>query len=222
MLELAPGAARLSRLKERLPGISTGVLEQRVQRMSALGLLHRRRFREVPPRVEVELTDSGRELVPIASALARWGMRHQWSRSYGHDHERLRADALMRQLPALLEATTGLPDGIIKTVLAGDADRICNSFHIACGNIAPIDDPRDKPTACVEGDEAAWIAALGPERDPTGLTFTGEQQLGRRLLHALPTPVDAVVTPSARSAAADGKGDPDKATVFLAKGTNGR
>jgi DNA-binding HxlR family transcriptional regulator len=44
--------------------------------MVGLGLVTRTRFKEKPPRVELELTDAGRELVPIAEALARWGMRH--------------------------------------------------------------------------------------------------------------------------------------------------
>jgi DNA-binding HxlR family transcriptional regulator len=47
-----------------------------MQHMVILGLVSRQRFREMPPRVEIELTDWGRELVPIAAGLARWGMRH--------------------------------------------------------------------------------------------------------------------------------------------------
>jgi DNA-binding HxlR family transcriptional regulator len=75
-LALAPGRTRLAHLRERLPGISTGVLARGLTHMVELGLLTRTRFKEKPPRVEFELTDAGRELVPIAEALSRWGMRH--------------------------------------------------------------------------------------------------------------------------------------------------
>jgi DNA-binding HxlR family transcriptional regulator len=76
VLALAPGTTRLTHLRERLPGISTGVLARGLSHMVGLGLVTRTRFKEKPPRVELELTDAGRELIPIAEALARWGMRH--------------------------------------------------------------------------------------------------------------------------------------------------
>jgi DNA-binding HxlR family transcriptional regulator len=76
VLALAPGSTRLTHLRERLPGISTGVLARGLSHMVGLGLVTRTRFKEKPPRVELELTEAGRELIPIAEALARWGMRH--------------------------------------------------------------------------------------------------------------------------------------------------
>jgi DNA-binding HxlR family transcriptional regulator len=75
-LALAPGRTRLAHLRQRLPGISTGVLARGLTHMVGLGLVTRSRFKEKPPRVELELTDAGRDLVPIAESLARWGMRH--------------------------------------------------------------------------------------------------------------------------------------------------
>jgi DNA-binding HxlR family transcriptional regulator len=55
---------------------SAGVLDRHLQQMVTLGLLLRRRFKEMPPRVEISLTEAGRELLPIADALARWGVKH--------------------------------------------------------------------------------------------------------------------------------------------------
>jgi len=75
-LALAHGPQRPVQLRRRLPGISSGVLDRHLQQMVALGLLLRKRFREMPPRVEVALTDAGRELLPIARAMARWGTKH--------------------------------------------------------------------------------------------------------------------------------------------------
>lgn len=73
---LARHPQRPVQLRRRLPGISNSVLDRQLQQMVALGLLLRRRFKEMPPRVEVALTESGRELLPIARALGRWGDRH--------------------------------------------------------------------------------------------------------------------------------------------------
>jgi DNA-binding HxlR family transcriptional regulator len=75
-LALAREPLRPVQLRERLEGISSGVLDRHLQQMVALGLLLRRRFKEMPPRVEIALTDAGRELLPIARALARWGAKH--------------------------------------------------------------------------------------------------------------------------------------------------
>jgi DNA-binding HxlR family transcriptional regulator len=75
-LALTRGPQRPVELQRNLPGISSGVLDRHLQQMVALGLLLRRRFKEMPPRVELALTDGGRELLPIARALARWGAKH--------------------------------------------------------------------------------------------------------------------------------------------------
>lgn len=75
-LALAPHPQRPVELRHRLPGISAGVLDRHLQQMVALGLLLRSRFKEMPPRVELALTEAGRELLPIARALARWGVKH--------------------------------------------------------------------------------------------------------------------------------------------------
>lgn len=76
-MALAQHAGRPVELRRTLPGgISAGVLDRHLQQMVALGLLLRRRFKEMPPRVEFALTETGRELLPSARALARWGTAH--------------------------------------------------------------------------------------------------------------------------------------------------
>lgn len=76
VLALAHDPQRPVQLERRLPGISSGVLDRHLQQMVALGLLLRNRFKEMPPRVELALTGAGRELLPIARAMARWGVKH--------------------------------------------------------------------------------------------------------------------------------------------------
>lgn len=76
VLALAGDPQRPVQLRRQLPGISAGVLDRHLQQMVTLGLLLRRRFKEMPPRVELALTEAGRELLPIANALTGWGVKH--------------------------------------------------------------------------------------------------------------------------------------------------
>jgi DNA-binding HxlR family transcriptional regulator len=184
VLALGDERLRLSALRARLPGVSSGVLDHHLSQMIALGLLSRERFREMPPRVEVELTESAAKLVPIAAALARWAMRYEWPAP--EDRVQVRADAILRQLPALLEEATGLPDGILEfAVLPAGLHR----FEISDGQLRVADDCTAAAVARVEGDDAAWVAALGPDADCTGLRFSGKRTNAKRLLNALPRSV---------------------------------
>jgi DNA-binding HxlR family transcriptional regulator len=188
VLPLAPGKMRLKALHERVPGISTGVLDRHVQVMVALGLVTRTRFRETPPRVELELTQAGRELLPIVGALTRWGMRHMWSMPKAGEH--VRVDALLRLLPVLLGEVVALPDASVEATVT-DAeqphDRV--RYRIEQGRVE-LDAPGAAGAAAsIHGSWNAWIAALGPERDYTALSFAGEDAgVGQRLLEALPRP----------------------------------
>jgi len=74
--DLAAGPRRFVELQRVLPGISTEQLRSRLNRMVADGLLTRQRYREVPPRVDYELTERARDLLPVVGALARWGLTH--------------------------------------------------------------------------------------------------------------------------------------------------
>lgn len=196
VLALAPGRMRLSQLHRRLPGVSTGVLERSLHQMVALGLVSRTRFKEMPPRVELELTDSGRDLLPVAGALARWGMRHQWSPP--GDGERIDVWALLRLLPALLEEYAGLPEGFVEAYVAGADPPLCR-YLVSNGRLrieeclddtAMDDDDPSTPaagaaTARLQGDGAAWVAALGPDADYGRLRITGDERLATRILDAL-------------------------------------
>ena len=72
--DLLSGPRRFVELQRVLPGISTEQLRSRLNRMVADGMLTRKRYREVPPRVDYELTDLGRSLWrPLASLRCRRG-----------------------------------------------------------------------------------------------------------------------------------------------------
>ena len=56
---------------ERIP---TNILAERLKRLEGAGLVASRAYSEHPPRYEYELTERGRELMPVLDAVARWGL----------------------------------------------------------------------------------------------------------------------------------------------------
>ncbi|MBV1852862.1 winged helix-turn-helix transcriptional regulator [Catellatospora tritici] len=67
---------RFTELLRRIPGISQRMLTLTLRQLERDGLVGRTVFAEVPPRVEYELTATGRTLVGPAVALAEWAVEH--------------------------------------------------------------------------------------------------------------------------------------------------
>jgi len=67
---------RFTELLRRVPGISQRMLTLTLRRLERDGLVRRSVFAEVPPRVEYDLTPTGRTLIEPAVALAEWAVRH--------------------------------------------------------------------------------------------------------------------------------------------------
>ena len=74
---LFEGTQRFSELRKALPNISQKVLTQNLRSMESDGLLMRKVFAEVPPRVEYSLTDLGCSLRPIIDAMMKWGEEYR-------------------------------------------------------------------------------------------------------------------------------------------------
>jgi DNA-binding HxlR family transcriptional regulator len=74
--ELFGGDHRTHELLSALPGISTKTLTQRLRELEAHGLVERRIYAEIPPRVEYSLTLKGRQIQPVMAALHQVGS--QW------------------------------------------------------------------------------------------------------------------------------------------------
>lgn len=75
--DLLTGTKRFGELKKSLSGISQKVLTQHLRIMEGTGLVERRVYAEIPPRVEYSLTDAGYSLKPIHDAMWRWGEEYQ-------------------------------------------------------------------------------------------------------------------------------------------------
>lgn len=71
--DLMDGTKRFGELKRSVGDISQKVLTSQLRQMEESGLLVRKAYPEVPPRVEYTLTDLGRSLKPILDAMQEWG-----------------------------------------------------------------------------------------------------------------------------------------------------
>jgi DNA-binding HxlR family transcriptional regulator len=73
--DLAEGRSRFCELERSLVGISPRTLSLRLRALEEEGIVARRTFPEVPPRVEYALTEKGRALVPLIEDMRTYGTR---------------------------------------------------------------------------------------------------------------------------------------------------
>jgi DNA-binding HxlR family transcriptional regulator len=71
--DLAAGHSRFCELERSLEGISPRTLSLRLRSLEAEGIVERRTYPEVPPRVEYRLTPKGEALVPLVEDMRRYG-----------------------------------------------------------------------------------------------------------------------------------------------------
>lgn len=73
---LDQGTVRFTDLHQQIPGISQRMLTLTLRNLERDGLVARTVHAEVPPRVEYQLTPTGKSLIPPALALASWAIEH--------------------------------------------------------------------------------------------------------------------------------------------------
>jgi DNA-binding HxlR family transcriptional regulator len=178
--DLAAGPRRFVELQRVLPGISTEQLRSRLNRMVADGLLTRQRYREVPPRVDYELTERAREVLPVVGALATWG--YAWAWGPPRPGEAIDVGAIFR-------ATSGIPvagrapDGIVEMTVSsrGRPDRHYG-MRISRGRMTIEEQPIPGADARISGDERAWIEAFSPGGSRAALAIEGDASLAGAVL----------------------------------------
>ena len=89
------GTQRFSDLKRTLPAITQKMLTQQLRELEADGLVHRKVYAQVPPKVEYSLSEFGKSIMPIMESLCQWGQSYE---------EKFQATA---PLPGRCEATAG-------------------------------------------------------------------------------------------------------------------
>ena len=75
--DLLTGTKRFGELKKSLTGISQKILTDRLRIMEEHGLVNRKIYAEVPPKVEYSLTELGCSLKPILDVMGKWGKKYK-------------------------------------------------------------------------------------------------------------------------------------------------
>lgn len=177
-VQLLDGPARFVEIQRRLQRISTEQLRTRLNRLAHQGFLSRQRYREVPPRVDYELTDLGRSVTPVIGALARWGFAHEWTEP--RKGEAISAATMIRLLPALAPAARS--GGIVRlAIIHPDQEE---HFTYDIGN-ARFRDDDPIPAATIAGTQGAWVNTFAPGGASVGLRIDGDGQVARFALNTL-------------------------------------
>lgn len=69
--------ARFGELKRSVKGITQSMLTQQLRELEDDGLINRKIYAEIPPRVEYTLTEFGLTLSPIMQSMANWGKEYR-------------------------------------------------------------------------------------------------------------------------------------------------
>ena len=75
--DLLGGTKRFNELMRSVTGITQKVLTSNLRSMEEAGLLTRKVYPEVPPRVEYSLTDTGMSLKPVLDSMIAWGTEYK-------------------------------------------------------------------------------------------------------------------------------------------------
>ncbi len=185
MRDLVAGPRRFVELQRVLPGISTEQLRSRLNRMVADGLLTRKRYREVPPRVDYELTQRARELLPVLGELARWG--YEWGWGPPREGEAVDVTAIFRLAPGLIAPGALRPGTVALVVEDEDAgeNRRTYSLTLTAQQVTVAERQARHVDACLRGEQAGWVAALAPSGDRRQLSITGDTALAAGVLDLL-------------------------------------
>jgi DNA-binding HxlR family transcriptional regulator len=191
--ELASGTLRLSGLQRAFPGMSTGALEQRLNRMVGEGLVVRHRYAEVPPRVEFELTDAGRELLAMLAPMVRWALRWAWSAPQPDEWVDVTA---MFRLAGCVVAPPANVTAEVELIVEDEQGVALDLYTLRMeeGAATVVQRPAQCAGAVMTATAHAWAQALGPSQRVGELRIGGDRGLAQIVLAGFrPTPADATV-----------------------------
>jgi DNA-binding HxlR family transcriptional regulator len=73
LYHLLGATLRFNEIRRRVPSVTQRMLTNQLRELEADGLVERRVYAQVPPKVEYRLSERGRTLAPVIEALKRWG-----------------------------------------------------------------------------------------------------------------------------------------------------
>lgn len=74
--DLSGGPKRFSELEKSVGSINPRTLSQRLDDLERHGIISKRSFSEVPPRIEYTLSQKGQDLIPVLRQMAAWGDKY--------------------------------------------------------------------------------------------------------------------------------------------------
>ncbi len=77
LFHLQEGFLRFGELRRLMPGITQRMLTKQLRALEEDGLITRKVYAEVPPRVEYALSQTGERLRPVIDILRSWGLEHK-------------------------------------------------------------------------------------------------------------------------------------------------
>lgn len=84
------GVMRFSEIKRSIPNITQKMLTQQLRELEADGVVNRKVYPQVPPKVEYSLTELGQSVMPVIESLCKWGSKYE----KGHAKDGIRAEAV--------------------------------------------------------------------------------------------------------------------------------
>ena len=71
------GVVRFNEMRKYIGTITFKTLSSTLKQLEADGLIHRKEYPQIPPKVEYSLTEAGKSLIPILSQMCDWGELHR-------------------------------------------------------------------------------------------------------------------------------------------------
>jgi len=112
---------RFCELQRLIPGLTKKMLTQHLRELERDGIVHRKVYAEVPPRVEYSLTRHGESLKPILKLMSAWGTRHR--ARYGLTTARAQKPEMPRSPVETTVPATPLNSHLPRLVVAGEEIR---------------------------------------------------------------------------------------------------
>jgi DNA-binding HxlR family transcriptional regulator len=176
--ELVLGPKRFTDLRAGLPGIATNVLSNRLRQLERDGVVFRRQFPPPAPAQVYELTENGRELVPIMLALGRWGASTMGPRTPAQS---IRSEWLAVALKAFFDAEAAV--GLTATV-ALNLDGALFTLRIVEGQLEVVHGAAAPVDLSLEAETELLLRFLAGE--PVSLDAKGDLDLLERLTKIFP------------------------------------
>jgi DNA-binding HxlR family transcriptional regulator len=185
--DLLLGPKRFTDLLGGLPGLSPGVLTQRLRELTDAGVLGRRRLSAPAASWVYELTPWGHQLAPIVTSLAQWASQ---SPAMPHDAP-IGSDSVMLSLGALFDRPAA---GDLETTIAIDLDDELFEVRIAQGELTVSRGDTHRADATLHTDQHSLLALLRTgipldelQADGT-LRVTGNIEIVERFRRLFPLP----------------------------------